>query len=131
LREHTVHGRSAGATKARTTAPFTNGAGSYLFDPPFVELPTTTLAEAVNKIEKEPNQEPMLADFRPPPAVLGDKLCRSEPIRRRQATALASLTQISGGRPASVIVVVEAAGDDGDHVMLDVIDQPVLLGYPA
>jgi hypothetical protein len=31
----------------------------------------------------------------------------------------------------SVVVVVEAAGDDGDHVVLDVVDEPVLLGDPA
>jgi hypothetical protein len=40
-------------------------------------------------------------------------------------------TQLSGGGPASVVVVVEAAGDDGNHVRLDVVDQTVLLGYPA
>ncbi len=34
-------------------------------------------------------------------------------------------------RFASVVVVVEAAGDYGDHVGLDVVHEPVLLGYPA
>ncbi len=33
--------------------------------------------------------------------------------------------------PESVIVVVEAAGDDGDRIGLDVVHEPVLLGYPA
>jgi hypothetical protein len=33
--------------------------------------------------------------------------------------------------PGSVVVVVEAAGDDGDHIGLDVVHEPVLLGYPA
>jgi hypothetical protein len=31
----------------------------------------------------------------------------------------------------SVVIVVETAGDDGDHVGLDVVHEPVLLGYPA
>jgi 2',3'-cyclic-nucleotide 2'-phosphodiesterase (5'-nucleotidase family) len=35
------------------------------------------------------------------------------------------------GRPGSVVVVVETAGDDGDHVGLDVVHKPVLLSYPA
>ena len=34
-------------------------------------------------------------------------------------------------RSGLVIVVVETAGDDGDHVGLDVVHEPVLLGYPA
>jgi hypothetical protein len=34
-------------------------------------------------------------------------------------------------RLGSVVVVVEAAGDYGDHVGLDVVHEPVLLGYPA
>jgi hypothetical protein len=34
-------------------------------------------------------------------------------------------------RSGSVIVVVEATGDDGDHVGLDVVHEPVLLSYPA
>jgi hypothetical protein len=35
------------------------------------------------------------------------------------------------GTHRSVVVVVETAGDDGDHVRLDIVDEPVLLGYPA
>jgi hypothetical protein len=33
------------------------------------------------------------------------------------------------GEPTSVVVVVKTTSDD--HVSLDVVDQPVLLGYPA
>jgi len=33
-------------------------------------------------------------------------------------------------RKWSVVVVVEAAGDDDDRVLLDVVDQPVFLGDP-
>jgi hypothetical protein len=33
--------------------------------------------------------------------------------------------------PGSVVVVVEAAGDDGHDVVLDVVHEPVLLGDPA
>jgi hypothetical protein len=40
-------------------------------------------------------------------------------------------TRTAASRPTSAVVVVEATGHDGDHVVLDVVDQPVLLGYPA
>jgi hypothetical protein len=32
---------------------------------------------------------------------------------------------------SSVVVVVETAGDDSDHVRLNVVNEPVFLGDPA
>jgi hypothetical protein len=38
---------------------------------------------------------------------------------------------LGGADRVSVVVVVETAGDDGDHVGLEVVHEPVLLGNPA
>jgi hypothetical protein len=68
----------------------------------------------------------------PSTAPLADQARRPSPLG--YATSAAEHPALARGqdkRSGSVVVVVEAAGDDGDHVGLDVVHEPVLLGYPA
>lgn len=63
--------------------------------------------------------------------------CRSGPDgHRRWAMPRRGRTSGSGSlvmttRSGSVVVVMETAGDNGDHISLDVVHEPVLLGYAA
>jgi N-acyl homoserine lactone hydrolase len=55
----------------------------------------------------------------------------AEPKPRRASRTPGSGLVVMTRGSVSVVVVVETAGDDSDHVGLDVVHEPVLLGYPA
>jgi len=71
-----------------------------------------------------PSTAPPADQARRPSLLAGAKPCRTS---RAPDSGLVPMT----GGPVSVVVVVETAGDDGNHVGLDVVHEPVLLGYPA